>query len=196
MSDGTPLERRYRRLLACYPRTFRREHEQEILGVLMAGASDGQQRPRLAETADLITNAVWMHLHRGVPRSRPTVFWAVRLIYVCAGLRLLGIPILPAHSGGTAYPLDIGMSWGVLAVLAWANGRGHNWARVLFAVWVGLHTLALFYDVAHASALSASPWSIIASIVFWVVECSAVVLILSRQSRPYYRHKPAHPLSG
>jgi hypothetical protein len=85
------------------------------------------------------------------------------------------------------------MSWGVLAVVALANGRGHNSARVLFTVWVGLHTVALFYDVAHASASSASVWSVIASIVFWLVECSAVVLILSKQSAPYYRQKPAHP---
>jgi hypothetical protein len=193
MSDVTPLERRYRRLLACYPRAFRREHEQEILAVLMAGADDGQRRPRLDETADLITNAIRMHLRPGVPRSQPAVFWAVRLMYVCAALRLLGVPILPTTSGGTAYPLDIGVSWGVLAALAWANGRGHNWARVLFTVWVGLHTVALFYDVAHASASSAPASSVIASIVFWLVECSAVVLILRKQSRPYYRQKPAHP---
>jgi hypothetical protein len=46
MSDVTGLERRYRRLVACYPRAFRREHEQEILAVLMAGA-----RVRGAEVA-------------------------------------------------------------------------------------------------------------------------------------------------
>ena len=46
MSDSADLERRYRQLLACYPRAFRREHEQEILAVLMAGADEGQQRPR------------------------------------------------------------------------------------------------------------------------------------------------------
>ena len=45
MSDSAGLERRYLRLLACYPRAFRREHEQEILAVLMAGADEGQQRP-------------------------------------------------------------------------------------------------------------------------------------------------------
>ena len=54
MSDSADLERRYRRLLACYPRAFRREHEQEILAVLMAGADEGQQRPRLGEAANLI----------------------------------------------------------------------------------------------------------------------------------------------
>jgi len=48
--------------LACYPRAFRREHEQEILAVLMAGADEGQRRPRLGEAANLIQHALWMRL--------------------------------------------------------------------------------------------------------------------------------------
>jgi hypothetical protein len=62
MSDSADLERRYGRLLACYPHAFRHEHEQEILAVLMAGADDGQQRPRLGEAANLIKHALWMRL--------------------------------------------------------------------------------------------------------------------------------------
>jgi hypothetical protein len=192
MSGSGGLERRCRRLLACYPRAFRREHEQEILSVLMAGAGDAQQRPRLGEAADLIRSAIWFRLRPRVPRSQPTVFWAVRLMYLCAALRLLGVPILPVARGSSAYPLEIGISWGVFAVLAWANGRGHNWGRVLFVVWFGVHTLALFYDVAQVSASSGPVWAVIASVVFWLIECSAVVLSLSKQSGPYYQHKPAH----
>jgi hypothetical protein len=62
MSDPAELERRYRRLLACYPRSFRYEHEQEIVAVLMAGADAGQQRPGLGEAANLIKHALWMRL--------------------------------------------------------------------------------------------------------------------------------------
>jgi hypothetical protein len=62
MSDSAELERRYRRLLACYPHAFRHEHEQEILAVLMAGADEAQQRPRLGEAANLIRHALWMRL--------------------------------------------------------------------------------------------------------------------------------------
>ena len=99
MSDSADLERRYRRLLACYPRAFRREHEQEILSVLMAGADEGQQRPRLGEAADLIRSAIWMRLRPRVPRSQPTVLWAVRLMYVCAALRLLASRYFPRLPG-------------------------------------------------------------------------------------------------
>jgi hypothetical protein len=191
VSDSAELERRYRRLLACYPRAFRREHEQEIVSVLMAGADEGQRRPGLGEAADLVRSAIWMRLRPGVPRSQPAVFWAVRLMYICAALRLLGVPIVPATHASSGSPLDIGISWGVFALLAWANGRGYNWARVLFAMWFGVHTLALLYDVAHMSASSAPVWTVIASVVFWLVELSAVVLVLSKQSGLYYRHKPA-----
>lgn len=62
MNASDALERRYARLLACYPRGFRHEHEQEILAVLMAGAAEGQRRPRLGETANLIRYALWMRL--------------------------------------------------------------------------------------------------------------------------------------
>jgi hypothetical protein len=50
MTDSAGLERGYRRLLACHPRAFRRENEQETLAVLMDSARDGQRRP-----GDLIT---------------------------------------------------------------------------------------------------------------------------------------------
>jgi hypothetical protein len=51
MTGSSPLERRYRALLALYPKAFRREHEQEILSVLMAAAPEGQKRPRMGESA-------------------------------------------------------------------------------------------------------------------------------------------------
>ena len=40
MTETGGLERRYRRLLAWYPRPFRREQGDEMLAVLMAGARE------------------------------------------------------------------------------------------------------------------------------------------------------------
>jgi hypothetical protein len=48
MTPDRELERRYRRLLGFYPRTFRAQHEQEMLVVLMACARDGRRRPGAA----------------------------------------------------------------------------------------------------------------------------------------------------
>jgi len=67
--EPTALERGYRRLLAWYPRSFRAAQEEEILAVLMAGAEQGQRRPRFAEAVDLIRSAVRMRLWPG--RSGP-----------------------------------------------------------------------------------------------------------------------------
>ena len=72
MSASTYLERRYRRLLAFYPAAFRREHEEEILSVLMDGAAKGQQRPGLTESVNLLTHAISMRLHAKGPRQ----WWA------------------------------------------------------------------------------------------------------------------------
>ena len=49
MSEQATLERSYRRILACYPRSFRADSEDEVLAVLLATAEDGQTRVGLAE---------------------------------------------------------------------------------------------------------------------------------------------------
>jgi hypothetical protein len=92
--DGSAaLERRYRRLLACYPRSFRDQNGPEILGVLLAAAPPGQRHPGPAEAAGLFRSGLGMRLRPAAPRQARTAVWL----------------------------------W-----LAWANGRGHDWARFLF----------------------------------------------------------------
>lgn len=54
MSEPGSLERRYRRLLAWYPPAHRREHADEMTGVLLAAARPGQRRPGLADSASLL----------------------------------------------------------------------------------------------------------------------------------------------
>ena len=54
-SDAVALERRYQRLLRWYPPRHRAAHGEEMLGVLLAAASEGQRRPRLAEAANLMS---------------------------------------------------------------------------------------------------------------------------------------------
>ena len=49
MTDSAALQRAYRRMLACYPRSFRRDTEDEILAVLMAAAEPGRTRVGLAD---------------------------------------------------------------------------------------------------------------------------------------------------
>jgi hypothetical protein len=55
------LERRYRRLLRLYPRSYQDQHGQDMLGVLMSGAASGKSRPDFMETLDLLHSALTVH---------------------------------------------------------------------------------------------------------------------------------------
>jgi hypothetical protein len=110
MTDSTHLERRYRRLLALYPKEFRHEHAQEMLSVLIAGAVDGQRRPRLAEAADLVANAIFMRLRQ----TRLPGSWERRHARVMAPVRVaIGIWLL------------------VLTSILYGYGRGGWWGALL-----------------------------------------------------------------
>jgi len=59
------LEICYRRLLRWFPAEHRALHHEEMLGVLMAGAEPGRNRPSRAETADLLLGAARIRLRPG-----------------------------------------------------------------------------------------------------------------------------------
>ncbi len=136
MTESQRLERGYRRIVALYPRSFRRDSEEEIVGVLMATAREGQRRVGPAESADLIRGAVRMHRGPRLPRGLLT---AVRLTYVgaAAELGVLIVLLVTAASLASAsirrYPDFSAAQWqavllGHLAVVA-AGGP------VLLALW-------------------------------------------------------------
>ncbi len=102
----TPLERRYRRLLAFYPRPFRREHGEEMLAVLLESAAEGQRWPRLGDSANLLRNALWMRrLGADWPNTHhPRLWLMVRLL---AGTWLLIL---------TAILCGYGRWWGLALV--------------------------------------------------------------------------------
>lgn len=119
MSDSANLERRYRQLLAGYPRAFRREHEQEILAVLMAGADEGQRRPRLGEAANLINYALRMRLglSRGVIMINEKTFAISidrpsRSLMTAFGARRKGPRVTTSPS-----TIDIRMGWAFQATI-------------------------------------------------------------------------------
>jgi hypothetical protein len=84
MSNSADLERGYRRVLACYPKAFRQENEEEILGVLMDTAEEGQQRIGVAEAAALVRGGLRMRPRPGPSRPPRTVLAAVRLMCIGA----------------------------------------------------------------------------------------------------------------
>jgi hypothetical protein len=199
MTDRANLERGYRRLLAWYPRAFRREHEEEILAVLLACAPDGRCRPGLADSADLITSGLWMRLRPSVPRSARTVRAAVDLMYagavVTAVSLIIAITSLGTIGRGAAtlrvagrnqpfgVAIAVGIAGGLIMIALWlwmarANGRGRNWARIASTVLVGLATLHLFGNKGVAQVAFA--------VLTWLVGVAAVWLLWRPSSSAHF----------
>jgi hypothetical protein len=63
------LERRYRRLLACYPPAYRAAYGEEMLAVAMAAAGPGRRWPDPGEAADLIFTGLRRRLGSVRPAS-------------------------------------------------------------------------------------------------------------------------------
>jgi hypothetical protein len=214
MTEVTRLERGYRRLLACYPKAFRREHEDEMLAVLMAGARQGRRRPGLADSADLIRSAIWMRVRPWPWRPAPTVVWALRLMVIAAALELVALAtvvgtqarlksVIIAHfphftaaqwqAEVHAHILPVEIGAPIAAVLwlglAWANGRGYGWARGLVAGLFGLNSLSLLAGFAQHAATYA-PADLIAGCVLWLVGLFTLLLIFNSRSDPHYHQQP------
>ncbi len=205
MSAPADLERRYSRLLAWYPAAFRREHEAEMLGVLMDSACDGQQRVGLADAADLIRGALTMRLR--VPAEAPrTVAAAVRLMYVGGAVSLAAwiSTVVTESSVRSAMLRSAPARWHLMLVhitaveavvpmtvagwlwLAWANGRGHDQGRRALVPYFGVATLALLWMLGVGAAVYA-PADLISLAVLWLVQLSAIVLVFNSRSGHYYR---------
>jgi hypothetical protein len=209
MNGHDNLERSYRRLLACYPRSFRRDSEDEIFAVLLATAEEGQRRVRLAEAADLLRGALRMRLRPAVPRPR-SVRAAVRLMCAGAVAEVAAVVTVLVTIGSVkaavvargpaewhsvlvhlivveaAAPVAIG-SW---LWMAWANARGHDWARLLAVAFFSLVTMGLIGDLVQRGAVYA-PADLIAGGAEWAVGLAALVLIFTAQSNRYYQPEPA-----
>lgn len=192
-----PLELQYRRLLAAYPAAHRRDYEEEMVGVLMAGAEPGQRRPAPREAADLLWSGLVARLGRGAQELR-TAGWrdaaavagliSVLLLAAVAGRRLvLGVQVIWEYDDPMRrFGIDGGLLFDVAA-------RSAAWVAVLVAVLlaarrtaVGLAVVALLVELAaigvwlpdqefHAIRMS---WAPMLSLL------TVALLVLSRGGRP------------
>jgi hypothetical protein len=211
VSEQTNLERRYRRLLACYPRAFRRENEEEILAVLLACAEQGQQRPGPAASADLIKGAIraWLRPAPGQPRN---VRIAIRLMCAeaAAQLAVLVTVVVTAGSVRSAvahrYPgvalaqhavnvtlvIDyVSISIGIAAwlLLTWMLVRGRARARTAVAWYLASMTLSMAIAIAQGSAVYA-PADLVVGAMAWLIALAACVLLFTATSARFYRPEP------
>jgi hypothetical protein len=82
LAPGAPhaeLELRYRRLLRLYPREFRARRTDEMIGVLMASAADGQNRPARGDVRDIVRGSLRERL-RGPRGGWPFALSAFALV--------------------------------------------------------------------------------------------------------------------
>jgi hypothetical protein len=209
MSQAVTLEQSYRRWLRCYPRTFRRDHEAEMLGVLMDNADEQKQQPDVIECLDLLRSALWIRLRPRVPRSDRAGFAAIKLMYLGAAAELMvaitvfattgkvrssvisrdpGLTAAQWHAEVTGQ-LDhlvvaAGIAVGFWLLMAWANGRRQRWARFAFAIFFGLNTFSLLSGLAAGSAVYARA-DLVAGTVLWLVELTALVLIFGKELQEF-----------
>jgi hypothetical protein len=82
-------------------------------------------------------------------------------------------------------PLIVGtvITIGLWLWMAWANGRGFAWARI---VSVGLFVVSTL-DLIVSLALIRVPADTAVDVVIWLVGLATVTLLLSRESGPFYR---------
>lgn len=141
------------------------------------------------------------------PRS---VLNAVKLMYAGAALEVLAViiavvtigslksAILARHPAYTAaslhtaevartVPLVIGglIAIGLWLWMAWANGKGRSWARVVSAVFFGINTLDLLISLLMVHAVA----TLIIGVVIWLVGLGAIALLFGKESGSFYKQQ-------
>ncbi|WP_329090294.1 MULTISPECIES: hypothetical protein [unclassified Streptosporangium] len=134
----TALERRYRRLLAWYPKDHRARHEEEMLAVLLASSTPDQNRPAGRDALDVVRGGLAIRLHRvAPPGSRRRWRAAVDLAALLAPLTLFGAGLFRAagYAGRFAFDLALpnlvhALPYGLVVLLVWL---GRRWATIACA---------------------------------------------------------------
>jgi hypothetical protein len=199
------LERRYRRWLRWYPTAFRREYEDELLGVLLAGAREGQRRPGSLECLDLLASGLRLRLRAAARRPRRPVIRPVPLMCLGAALELVAALAILATAGDVTSSVagpgpghaDVHLRAaiaGQLASVAFAAGaaaaswlwmaraivRGQRWARIAFAALFGVNVVGLVDGLAQGSAIHAQV-DLVVGTGICLVQLTVLVLMFSNE---------------
>ena len=139
---------------------------------------------------------------------------AVQLMYIGAGLSIVALIVGLAMHGSfrssiiSANPnltpeevnsaVDFAFALVVVAGLigaglwvwmAWANGRGRNWARILGTVFFGIDTLGTLGDAAR----NVPAGSLVLAGLEWLIGLTVVILLWRRESTYFYRASKGFP---
>ncbi|WP_433265023.1 hypothetical protein ACQPWR_31500 [Micromonospora vinacea] len=140
------LEHGYRWLLACYPRAYRRQYEDELVGVLLDDASPGQRRPVPRDVLALLGGALHAHVRQAGTRFSGDAWReAAQALGLIAALILFvrdaRVPVLHLAMFADSYPEGLGekfVLWPVgLVALLWltvAVSAVLGWGRAAAAI--------------------------------------------------------------
>ena len=137
-----------------------------------------------------------------------SVLTAVRLMYAGAALNTIEIIIglttigslksailsrYPNYTDSQVHTLQVAVIastviFGALAIglwlwMAWANGRGRSWARIVASVLFGLNTIGVLTQVAQPHAV----FSLVLTILVWLAGLGAIYFIWQRDSSAFYQ---------
>jgi hypothetical protein len=145
------------------------------------------------------------------PQQKPApqpVTMAVRLMYAGAALSAIEIIIglttigslkssirsqYPHYSASQIHTAEVativvGVVLGAIAVglwlwMAWANGKGKNWARIVATVLFALNTLQLLTLIGRPHAAI----SLVFGLLVWLIGLGAMFFLWQRDSTEYFR---------
>jgi len=149
---------------------------------------------------------------QGRPEAPNSVRNAVRLMYAGAALSAIVVIVTlvsigslkanilahyPHYTATQRHTAEIAavvtsIIGGLIAIglwlwMAWANGRGRNWARIVAAVFFGINTLDLLASFARVHAVG----SLIVSVLVWLVGLGAIVFLFNKESAAYFKPRSA-----
>jgi hypothetical protein len=182
------LERRYRRLFACYPVSYRAASEDEMLGVAMAGTMPGQRWPTVGEVRSLILGGARTRLGELLSGIRGPAwgdacavfaFMAAVLLSASYGRLFTGhlVPFLP---GGPARPIPTAFvlvsGWPLAAA---AMALGWRWLAAATAS-LDLGGTAVLVVARHAT----EPWALVDSWWQLILAVTASVATIAWLANP------------
>lgn len=178
MTSETNLEQRYRRRTRLFPRHWRDDNEDEIIGVLLDCAAPNQQSVPVADTLDLLTAASKVRLQtlKRAAKERASILGiSVLVLGLAIGLTLVGTdgnisPEFLATSFIVVLVPGTGALYTVSSAIAGGQRRGFI-AAVGSTLAIVPHMLAAMVGLsgvmqAGATAFEAVRWAGVAYLVF------------------------------
>ena len=181
------LERRYRWLLACYPRAYRAAYGEEMLAVALAAARPGARWPDPGEAADLIFTGLRRRL--GSVRSAsldPAWRDAAGIAAVIGPIVMAAFAVTPNLGPGRWPYFPTGSFSGIIVAALWftvAVAGMLRWRRFALAG-SGVLSAGLIYELARAAPNEPNKFGVFGwEVVFAALIVGSALLALKSKQR-------------